>query len=190
MKPLTIIYWIRAVLGFIIGFMCAAYVYLTVTGELTSIYTLLTGVSFALLFYIATYYMIKLRFMDKVEKASKLITHGIGIYFFSWLITWTLLVTLFTPTVLVTIDTDAGLGETGFEISVYASGGALVYERNVTAGSYRITLLSPGDYAFDLKNVTSLPAGYTIENQSQNIVVDWLQSRDVVFSVFNATPTP
>ena len=53
-----------------------------------------TGFSIALIIYLTSYYVIKLKFMNKVEKPRKLITTGIGIYFLSWIVFWALLYTI------------------------------------------------------------------------------------------------
>ena len=53
-----------------------------------------TGFSIALIIYLTSYYIIKLKFMNKVEKPRKLITTGIGIYFLSWIVFWALLYTI------------------------------------------------------------------------------------------------
>lgn len=193
MKPLSIIYWIRASLGLFIGTLCALYVYSTVSTEVTNIYTLLTGISFALLFYVATYYLIKGKYFGRVEKQSKLVTQGIGIYFFAWIVSWSLIVTLFMPSVTVNINNvDGDLGETQFQIFLYTSAGSLARPptSNVTAGMYKTTLLPPGDYIVDVKNVTNLPEGYVIGNHNQTLGISWLQSPSMVFNVFNATQVP
>ena len=193
MKPLSIIYWIRAGLGLFIGILCALYVYSTVSTDVTNIYTLLTGISFALLFYMATYYLIKSKYFGRVEKQSKLVTQGIGIYFFAWIVSWSLIVTLFMPSVTVNINNvDGDLGETQFQIFLYTSAGSLARQLtpNVTAGTYKTTLLPPGDYVVDVKNVTNLPEGYVIGNHNQTLGISWLQSPIMVFNVFNATQVP
>jgi hypothetical protein len=109
MKPLNIIYWSRAALGIVIGILCGIYIYFSVSDELFSLFTLLTGVSFAMLFYLATYYVIKLKFFGRIEKPRKLVMQGIGIYFFAWIVAWTLIVTLLMPTVSISVyDTSSG----------------------------------------------------------------------------------
>jgi hypothetical protein len=180
MKPLTIIYWIRAGLGLVIGILCALYVYSTVSTEVTSIYTLLTGISFALLFYIATYYLIKSRYFGRVEKQSKLITQGIGIYFFAWLVSWTLIISLFMPSITVNIsNTHTGGLVEGLEYWVVAENSAGQVIRNVTTttGTLRMTLLPPDTYTFKLGNSSG------ISPYQEKLALDWLQSEDVTFSV-------
>lgn len=85
MKPLTVIYWSRVVLGIIAGLSCA----------LLGRDSFLSGLSFGILFYILTYYILKIRFVAKVEKTSQLIMMGIGAYFLSLIASWVLFFTLF-----------------------------------------------------------------------------------------------
>lgn len=92
MRPLVLIYWSRFALAIV-----AAVISTEVTlalGE-RGISTFLNGLTIALLVYLVTYYLIfKVRFRDKVEKQSKLMTQGIGIYFFVWLVFWILIYTV------------------------------------------------------------------------------------------------
>lgn len=55
---------------------------------------LMNSTMIALLVYIISYYVIKSVFTDKVEKPQKIFTTGIGIYFFTWLVTLILVYTL------------------------------------------------------------------------------------------------
>ncbi|NIR86613.1 hypothetical protein GWO13_03195 [Candidatus Bathyarchaeota archaeon] len=48
----------------------------------------------AIIVYILTHYVIKWQFVTKVEKSSKVFTTGIGAYFLTWIVTWTLFFTL------------------------------------------------------------------------------------------------
>jgi len=54
---------------------------------------LLNSVSIALAVYLISYYGVKAKYVTRVEKPTKLVTMGIGIYFFAWL---ALLVLLYT----------------------------------------------------------------------------------------------
>jgi hypothetical protein len=61
----------------------------------TESYTkIMNGLSLATITYLISYYVIKFRFMHKVEKPGKLLTAGIGIYFLTWIVFWILLYTL------------------------------------------------------------------------------------------------
>jgi hypothetical protein len=95
MKPSDSLYWIRASLGAVIGALSALYDYATgVPRPSNDLNDFFTGLAFALIFFIMTYYVLKLRYMDKVEKRSKLITTGIGTYFLLWIVVWVLVHTL------------------------------------------------------------------------------------------------
>ena len=85
MNPLTLVYWSRFLLGIIAALISA--LLSTAIRE----FSLLNGVSIALLLYIITYYVYKAVFLAKVEKTSKIFTTGVGIYFLSWLVAWVLL---------------------------------------------------------------------------------------------------
>jgi len=102
MKTLETIYWLRLALGVTSALICAGYG--IAAGRIPSIdpaggfpvdYSfLMTSISVALVIYLISYYIIKSKFLLKVEKPQKLLTTGIGIYFLSWLVLWVLLYTL------------------------------------------------------------------------------------------------
>ncbi|MCW4052967.1 MAG: hypothetical protein NWE78_07155 [Candidatus Bathyarchaeota archaeon] len=190
MKLLTLIYWIRAALGLVIGLLCGLYIYYSDTSELFNFFTLLTGISFAMLFYLATYYVLKLKFYARVEKSSKLVRQGIGIYFFAWIVSWTLIVTLLMPTVSVNIyDSSSGNFVEDQEFFVLVRNAAtsqLVrnitirdFEKVAPLGSYRITLLPPGEYTFELEII----GNFTIESQNHTLSIGWLDNLNVSFLV-------
>ena len=88
MKPLVMIYWIRVALAIV-----AAAISTVITlmfGE-RGIRTFLNGLTIALLVYLITYYIIKAKFGNQIEKKSKIMTMGIGIYFFTWILAWVLI---------------------------------------------------------------------------------------------------
>ncbi len=89
------------------------------------------------------------------------------------------------PSVSVSIYANGNIGESKFQIFAYTSGEVLFqkFPDNVTTGTYKMALLPPGVYVFQLKNVTNLPKNYTISNQNQTLSVDWLESPVVVFNV-------
>lgn len=103
MKPLKAIYWLRLALGIVAGLICVGFA--LATGAIPNIdptetfpmdiSVLMNGVSIAIILYLLSYYVIKWRFVNKVEKPSKLMTTGIGIYLLSWIVFWVLLYTLF-----------------------------------------------------------------------------------------------
>jgi len=91
MKPLTIIYWTRFLLGF------AAALASALLSDFMPEFNLLNGITIALLIYIVSYYAYKAVFLAQVEKPSKIFTAGVGAYFLSWLVMWTLFYTLLNP---------------------------------------------------------------------------------------------
>ena len=88
MKPLNIVYWSRVGFGVVAALVCVLLIDVKVGNPLIS------GMSVGILVYIITYYVLKWRFMAKVEKPSKVLTMGIGAYFLTWIVCWGLFVTL------------------------------------------------------------------------------------------------
>ena len=91
MRPLALIYWTRLVLAIVAGAISTA-VALTL-GE-RGLSTFVNGLTIALLVYLVTFYIFKAQFKGKVEKQSKIMTQGIGIYFFAWLVSWIIIYTI------------------------------------------------------------------------------------------------
>jgi hypothetical protein len=92
MRPLVIIYWTRLALAVAAGGIST---WITLALGERGINTFLNGLTVALLVYLITYYLVfKPMFKSKVEKQSKLMSQGIGIYFFAWLVSWILIYTL------------------------------------------------------------------------------------------------
>jgi hypothetical protein len=180
-----VIYWIRASLGVVIGLLCGAYLILSATSEFYDFFTLLTGLSFALLFYLATYYIIKFRFLSKVEKSSKLMTQGIGIYFFGWIVSWTFIISLIMPSVSVSIYSGSSLA-VGQELWISAESleGSTFINRTTDSATLRLTLLPPGTYVLRLGGDLT---GYDVVNQNQTINLEWLDSRDLEFNITPVT---
>ncbi|MBS7636432.1 hypothetical protein KEJ37_03685 [Candidatus Bathyarchaeota archaeon] len=97
MKPLEMLYWLRFILGIVAALVCVGYewtVGLITTNPERGITVLLNGIAFALIVYMLSYYVIKPKFILKVEKPQKILTTGIGIYILSWLVFWVLLYTV------------------------------------------------------------------------------------------------
>jgi hypothetical protein len=96
MKPLETIYWLRLGLGIAAALICTGYG-LAVNGisktdfQFTTIF--INSTSLAILTYLGSYFVIKRRFLTRVEKPTKLLTTGIGIYFISWVVFWVLIYT-------------------------------------------------------------------------------------------------
>jgi len=95
MKPLTTIYWLRLAIGVISAFICTGYI--IIVGNVKIIFdfrTFMNGLSIAIIIYLVSYYLIKGKFVLKVEKPQKIFTTGIGIYFLSWIVFWILIYTI------------------------------------------------------------------------------------------------
>lgn len=84
MEPSKILYWSRVGLGILSALICT----------LLRLDDFISGLSFGVLFYILTFYILKRRFATQIEKPSKVFTTGIGAYFMSWIVSWTLFYTL------------------------------------------------------------------------------------------------
>jgi PKD repeat protein len=100
LKTLTVIYVIRIILGILAALITTIVIDLKIGDPLIS------GISIGILFYIITYYILKWRFLNKVEKPSKIFTMGIGAYFLTFILCWTLFITPFLvpPTADFTIN--------------------------------------------------------------------------------------
>ena len=91
MRPLALIYWTRLVLAVVGGAISTAVA--LALGE-RGLSTFVNGLTIALLVYLVTFYIFKAQFKGKVEKQSKIMTQGIGVYFFAWLVSWVLIYTI------------------------------------------------------------------------------------------------
>ena len=94
MKPIVAIYMIRIVLGIISG-MTGAFVVQFMNWNPIDTLTFINCITIALAIYLFSYYSIKSQFYNKVEKKSKIMTMGIGIFFISWVISLGLSYTIF-----------------------------------------------------------------------------------------------
>ena len=83
MKPLITIYWARLSLGIVAAILSAL---LAIIRDELSFTTFMNSLTIALLVYLISYYIFKTKFKAKVEKQSKIMTMGIGIYFFTWIV--------------------------------------------------------------------------------------------------------
>jgi len=97
MKPLTTIYWLRVILGIVAGLVSAV---LAFSQDPTLPYTLVNSITAALAVYIITYYILKVKFKNVVEKPSKIALMGIGMYFFTWLASFVLFYTILRTVVI------------------------------------------------------------------------------------------
>jgi len=97
MKPLTVVYWSRVGLGITAGLFCT----------LLARNSFLSGLSFGILFYILTYYILKRLFVTELKKPSDLFKMGIGAYFLSLIVSWVLLFSLMHPTAAFTYSPES-----------------------------------------------------------------------------------
>jgi len=168
MIPMSIIYWTRALLGIVAALICTLFIGLL--GDIS----IFNGISIALLVYIISYYVYKPLFTSKVEKASKLFTTGVGVYFLTWLVMFTLFFTLLGPSVTITspaanvafragdtvtltatITNQVGVSFSGAFVTFTTPSNASVQARvlNLTETS------SPGTYSATYKITSSDPTG-------------------------------
>lgn len=88
MKPLVLIYWLRLGLGIIAASLSTL---LALLSDELSYTTFINGLTIALAVYLLSYYLLKAKFAAKVEKQSKIMSQGIGIYFLTWVVFWILI---------------------------------------------------------------------------------------------------
>ena len=86
MTPITQLYWIRVALG-IVAAVVTASLAIFIGNPATNLFdlsTLLNSITIALLIYFISYYIFRAVYKDKIEKPSKILSTGLGIYFFAW----------------------------------------------------------------------------------------------------------
>ena len=95
------IYWTRVALAIVAAAISTVITLALDPTNTRGISTFLNGVTIALLVYLITYYIFKAKFRTQIEKQSKIMTMGIGIYFFTWILAWVLIysIVLGPPTV-------------------------------------------------------------------------------------------
>jgi hypothetical protein len=91
MTPVVKLYWIRVALGVIAAAITAVAAILL--GNETNISSLLNSISIAIIVYFISYYALRPVFKSKIEKQSKILSTGIGIYFFTWIAFFVLIYT-------------------------------------------------------------------------------------------------
>jgi uncharacterized membrane protein YidH (DUF202 family) len=83
MTPIVQLYWIRVALGITAGALSAIVAFLI--GNMTDITTLVNSFTIALIIYLASYYVLKAVYKNKIEKQSKILSTAVAMYFFAWL---------------------------------------------------------------------------------------------------------
>jgi hypothetical protein len=81
LKPLVIIYWIRVALSIAAAAISA---FIATLQNEADLYTFVNGITVALAIYLLSYYVLKAKFANQVEKQSKIMSMGIFIYFIAW----------------------------------------------------------------------------------------------------------
>ena len=95
MKPLQKLYTLRVFLGIFAALLSIIYGLAVETNiEQPSINTFINSLSLAVIVYLLSYYLIKMKLKLGVENNKKILTTGIGVYFISWIFFWVLLYTL------------------------------------------------------------------------------------------------
>jgi hypothetical protein len=98
LNPLVVIYWIRVALGIVAAAISA---FVATFFDAFSFNTFLNGITIALAIYLISYYVIKAKFMNKVEKQSKIMTQGIFMYFIAWAVFFILIYSIIEAPALV-----------------------------------------------------------------------------------------
>ena len=97
MKPLVLIYWTRVALSIVAAAISAVVATMQSADSLT---TFVNGLTIALLIYLLSYYVLKAKFLTKVEKQSKIMTMGIFMYFIAWAVFFILFYSILKPPVV------------------------------------------------------------------------------------------
>ena len=96
MPPIVQLYLIRVILGIVAGAVTAAVAYFVGgTAGLYDYSTLLNSITVALLIYFITYYIFRGIYKTKIPTVSKILSTGIGMYFFTWIAFFVLFYTTF-----------------------------------------------------------------------------------------------
>ncbi len=159
LKTLNVIYLCR------IGFAILAALVATLVVDLKVGNPLLSGITIGLSIYIVSFYVLKWLFVKKVEKPTKILTMGIGIYFMTFIMCWVLFITPFLapPTATFTVNPQTPVvGET-IEFNASASfdkdGDIVTWvwdfgdENTGTGETYTHTYTLDGNYTVTLKVV-------------------------------------
>lgn len=98
MKPIEVVYWIRVALSIVAGIISAVVATFLNAAEFN---TFLNGVTIALVIYLISYYVLKAKFANQVEKKSKIMSMGIFIYFIAWAVFFILIYSILQGPVLI-----------------------------------------------------------------------------------------
>ena len=155
LKTLNVIYCLRIGFGILAALVAALVVNLKVGNPL------INGITVALAVYLLTYYLLKFQFANKVEKPTKILTMGYGIYALTFIFCWVLFITPFLapPTATFTMDPQNPMvGETIIFTSIGEDPDGIIVkwvwdfgDKNTGTGeTFNHTYASAGDYTVRL----------------------------------------
>jgi len=172
LKTLNVIYCSRIGFGILAALVAALVVNLKVGNPL------INGITVALAVYLLTYYLLKFQFANKVEKPTKILTMGYGIYALTFIFCWVLFITPFlapptatftmdpkNPVVddLITFDATASFDPDGTIVKYawdFGDGnkgtGANITQTYTLAGNYTVRLTVVDDHGISSRNTTPL----------------------------------
>ena len=158
LKTLNVIYCLRIGFGILAALVAALVVNLKVGNPL------INGITVGLAVYILTYYLLKMTFANKVEKPTKILTMGYGVYALTFIFCWVLFITPFLapPTATFTMDPQNPMvGETIIFTSIGEDPDGIIVkwvwdfgdENTGTGETFNHTYTLAGDYTVKLKVV-------------------------------------
>ena len=171
LKTLNVIYCLRIGFGILAALVAALVVNLKVGNPL------INGITVALAVYLLTYYLLKFQFGNKVEKPTKILTMGYGIYALTFIFCWVLFITPFLappiatftmtpeqPVVGETItftsigeDPDGTIVKYAWDFGDGNKGtGANINQTYTLAGDYTVRLTVVDDHGISSSNTTTL----------------------------------
>jgi len=171
LKTLNVIYCLRIGFGILAALVAALVVNLKVGNPL------INGITVALAVYLLTYYLLKFQFANKVEKPTKILTMGYGIYALTFIFCWVLFITPFLappiatftmtpeqPVVGETItftsigeDPDGTIVKYAWDFGDGNKGtGANINQTYTLAGDYTVRLTVVDDHGISSSNTTTL----------------------------------
>jgi len=95
MKPLEKVYYLRFLTGVLAAILSIVYVLIAYGAPKSTLDygVLFNSLSLSIIVYVLSYYILKIKFKDKVAKVQKLFTTGIGIHFLAWIVFYVLFYT-------------------------------------------------------------------------------------------------
>jgi len=172
LKTLNVIYCLRIGFGILAALVAALVVNLKVGNPL------INGITVALAVYLLTYYLLKFQFGNKVEKPTKILTMGYGIYALTFIFCWVLFITPFLAPPIATFtmdpqkpvvnnpvifnatasfDPDGTIVKYAWDFGDGNKGtGANINQTYTLAGDYTVRLTVVDDHGISSSNTTTL----------------------------------